>query len=178
MQANVPGGCAAERDRQGLLVREAEERRPIVLVRLPERLAVVGEEDDDPRVAAGHGNGIATVVENDAVERRGVAQVHLPPRLGLVLRVEAPLTVLDAIAAAGGVLLRRDRPLLAGRSGGAADSQLAQPVGLDLRGGDDRVLRLGGLLRTKNAGRHGRVKQARGKRGDENAGCSLHGDGP
>jgi len=39
------------------------------------------------------------------VQLIGPAKIDLPPRMFFVLRVEAPLTVLDAVARARGILL-------------------------------------------------------------------------
>ena len=74
---------------------------------------------------------IAAVVQHQPVQGRGLSEIHLPPGLVFVLRVEAPLAVLDAVHRTRRVL--RDGHIAAGRRRSRIPQfQLAKPIGLQL----------------------------------------------
>ena len=127
-EPHVAGLHSLKRHHERLLVGKAVEHRAVVLVDLAERLAVVRDPDDDPRVTLGQ---VAAVVEHDPVDGGGLLEIDLPPGVFLHFGVEAPLAVLHAVAAPRGVLLpgHVGPP---GRDGGLAQGVLVEPVGLDL----------------------------------------------
>jgi hypothetical protein len=67
-----------------------------------------------------------------AVQFMRPAKIDLPPRAILLLRMKAPLAVLDAVARAGCILLGRDSGL------GRSQLVLNRPIGFDLLPGDYR----------------------------------------
>ena len=95
-----------KRDRERPLVRQAAERRAVVLIGLPEGPPVGGKQHHDPPIAAAH--AVAAVVEHDPINRHGFAQINLPPGFHFLGGMEAPCARLDAVAAARGVLFGRD----------------------------------------------------------------------
>ena len=82
------------------------EHGAVMLIDLAEVLAVVGEQHFDARRPLG---AFAPVPDRDPPNGLHLAQVHLPPRVLAVVRVKAPLAVLDAVAAASRVGLGGER---------------------------------------------------------------------
>ena len=126
LEAHEAPLSALERHGQGLVVRESIEGRAVVRVDRPPGFPVVGEQKAQAVTADGH--AVAAVPDRHTAERNGLAEVHLPPRIFLEIRVKGPATVLHTVTTAGRVGLDRDRC----RPAQAADPLLQQPVGLDL----------------------------------------------
>ena len=130
LQADVASLGPLQRHRQGLAVRLSQERGAVVLIRLLELLSVGRQQDQDPRGSLGVPS-VAAVVQHQPVQGGGLSEVHLPPGLVLVFRVESPLAILDAVHRARRVLCGGD--IAAGRCGSRIPQfQLAKPVGLQL----------------------------------------------
>ena len=78
----------------------AVEDLAVVMIDFAPCLAVIGEEKEKLRGALGGSLGVGAVPQPHLRERLRLAKVHLPPRVGVLPRVEAPLAVRHAVAAA------------------------------------------------------------------------------
>ena len=138
LQPHEPRFGAVQRHAQRFPVGMAEELGAVVLIDAAEIPAVVREQDQD---AAGPGReaAIASVVQHDAVQRRRMLQINLPPRLLLVLGMEAPFAVFDAVDGARRIFRDADRRPAAGRRL-EPQFQLPQPVRFQLLASDGRTV--------------------------------------
>ena len=132
LQSHVARRPPVQRHDQRLPVGKAVKRPAVVLVGELEVLAVVGQQDHELHGAGGR--AVEAIEEHDAIDRQGLAQIDLPPGIWLLVGMEAPVAILDAVAAAAGVGLRRD--LLADHRPVGPQHLLAEPIRFDLPGGN------------------------------------------
>ena len=105
LKTDKPGPSAIQGDIQGFFVAMPEEDAAIVLINHFECFAVLRNQDGQAR---GPQRETFAIVDEQAIQRDRVPEVHLPPRLSLVLGMEAPLAVYDPVTGTGGILRRSD----------------------------------------------------------------------
>ncbi len=132
LHSHVARRPPVQRHYQRLPVGKAVKQAAVVLVGELKVLAVGGEPDHE--LHAARRRAVEAIKEHDAIDRPGRAQVDLPPGIRLLVGMEAPVAILDAVAAAAGVGLRRD--LLANDRPAGPQHLLAEPIRFNLPGGN------------------------------------------
>ena len=85
---------------------------------------IVGDFDQETGGAVG---AVAAVPDDHPRDRLGFAQVHLPPRLVLLIRMESWSAILNPIATSGRIIAWQEMRLI----GGNQALFIVQPVSLD-----------------------------------------------
>ena len=118
------GRLICKQDGQRLTVAEAIERPTVMLIDSRPSTRIVGDFDQQAGGAVG---AVAAVPDDHPRDRLGFAQIDLPPRLVLLLRMESWSAILHSIATAGRIITWQERHLI----GGSQALFIIQPVSLD-----------------------------------------------